>query len=215
MYSLTNIRSLQSLKLNPGIKVMGWSVLSHTSLKRLFLPAGIECFGPDVFKDTDMVVFLPEGPTTLTDDLNLNGTGIRRICIPKNVVHIGGNVFRRCESLQEVTFAPESQLRSIGQRAFKRTGLRKFCAPPLLETIGEGAFAMCEDLRSVTLNDGLRVVGKWGFAVSGLTEVTFPASVTEIREDAFFKCSALQRVSFAPGSHLASVGPGAFHMTAL
>ena len=99
VYSLTNIRSLQSLKLNPGIKVMGWSVLSHTSLKRLFLPAGIECFGPDVFKDTDMVVFLPEGPTTLTDDLNLNGTGIRRICIPKNVEHIGGNVFHGCLSL--------------------------------------------------------------------------------------------------------------------
>jgi hypothetical protein len=96
-----------------------------------------------------------------------------------------------------VTFAPGSQLK----------------------TIGNSAFVKCAKLTSITIPDTVTHIGQQAFRYcTGLTSITIPASVTSIGETVggefvwgtFAECTNLTTVTFASDSKLETIGVGTF-----
>ena len=138
------------------------------------------------------------------------------LVIESGVTSIGNYAFLGFPSLQSITFAPGSQLASIGNHALNGcTGLTSIEIPASVTSIGMNAFYGCTGLQSVTFASGsqLESIGKMAFGLcnnANLTSIEIPASLTSIGEYAFASCTGLQSVTFASGSQLESIGNLAF-----
>jgi hypothetical protein len=128
-------------------------------------------------------------------------------------------------SITTVTFAENSQLKTIGGNAFFGCRiLTSITIPAGVMSIGEFAFLACTSLTSITVDAGnpnyssesgilynkakTTLIQAPG-AISGT--VTIPASVTSIDTNAFTECTSLTSVTFAVGSQLKTIGLSAFH----
>ncbi|MDO4200641.1 MAG: leucine-rich repeat domain-containing protein [Bacteroidales bacterium] len=119
---------------------------------------------------------------------------IETIVIGNGVTSIGMSAFFGYTALTSVTFAPESQLKSIDDYAFYDcSGLTSIEFPASVTSIGPSAFEGC----------------------SVLTSIEIPASVTSISAGAFYNCTCLSSVTFAPGSKLESIGDVAFALNGI
>ena len=127
---------------------------------------------------------------------------VSSVFIPARVRSIGDSAFNRCNALTTVTFAENSQLKSIGRAAFYGTEhayprFKEIKIPDSVETIGNGAFYDCQDLESITLPASLETIESRAFSFCrNLSEVNLPASLTTIQSYVFDYCSALKTVSY-------------------
>ena len=64
------------------------------------------------------------------------GAGITEITIPKSVKEIEKFAFDGCKELATVTFAPDSELETIGSMAFQNTGISEISIPASVKKIG-------------------------------------------------------------------------------
>lgn len=127
-------------------------------------------------------------------------TNVSSVFIPATVTSIGPFAFRYCKFLATVTFAEDSQLKSIGLGAFWGTEpvhprFKEIKIPDSVETIGNGAFYDCRDLERITLPSALQTLSAVTFYdCTALSEVTFPASLKTIESSAFGGCRNLSEV---------------------
>ena len=148
---------------------------------------------------------------------------IETIVIGNGVTSIGMSAFFGYTALTSVTFAPESQLKSIDDYAFYDcSGLTSIEFPASVTSISAGAFYNCTGLSSVTFAPGskLESIGDVAFALNGisngnLTSIVIPASVKSISVSAFMFRTELTSVTFASGSKLESMREIAFALTGL
>lgn len=147
------------------------------------------------------------------------GEDITGVAISNGVTSIGANAFKGCKALANVTFAPDSQLETIGKQAFSLcSSLTEIVIPAGVTNLTDGVFQECEILENVTFaaNSQLVVVGPCMFMnCFALKSVTIPSSVTSIGNGAFDGCESLSSVTFAEGSQLADIGEGAFSNCAM
>lgn len=77
---------------------------------------------------------------------------LTRIYIPASVTYIDDYAFADCENLEEIIFAPNSQLTHIGKFAFSYCSkLTTVVVPDSVTSIGEGAFFRCDSLANLTI----------------------------------------------------------------
>lgn len=125
---------------------------------------------------------------------------VSSVFIPATVRSIGGSAFSYCNALTTVTFAEDSQLKSIGGSAFWGTEhahprFKEIQIPDSVETIGNAAFRYCQDLERITLPSTLQKLSNSTFhGCTALSEVTFPASLKTIEKGAFIGCRKLSEV---------------------
>lgn len=125
---------------------------------------------------------------------------VSSVFIPATVRSIGGSAFSYCNALTTVTFAEDSQLKSIGGSAFYGTEhahprFKEIKIPDSVETIGNAAFRYCQDLERITLPSALQKLSNSTFhGCTALSEVTFPASLKTIEKSAFIGCRKLSEV---------------------
>lgn len=125
---------------------------------------------------------------------------VSSVFIPATVLSIGGSAFSYCNALTTVTFAEDSQLKSIGGSAFFGTEyahprFKEIQIPDSVETIGNAAFRYCQDLERITLPSTLQKLSNSTFhGCTALSEVTFPASLKTIEKSAFIGCRKLSEV---------------------
>ena len=125
---------------------------------------------------------------------------VSSVFIPATVRSIGGSAFSYCNALTTVTFAEDSQLKSIGGSAFYGTEhahprFKEIQIPDSVETIGNAAFRYCQDLERITLPSTLQKLSNSTFyGCTALSEVTFPASLKTIESSAFSGCRNLSEV---------------------
>ena len=137
---------------------------------------------------------------TLPDTVKIIGEGVfaeeegstfnlKSIVIPSSVTEIRKDAFNG-SSVEEVVFAPSSNL----------------------ETIGESAFAYCTKLPSIKLPSSLKTIGERAFDGASLLEgISVPSSVESIGDYAFNVCTELRYVDFSDNSSLKTIGDGAFY----
>jgi hypothetical protein len=120
-------------------------------------------------------------------------SGLTSITIPSAVEAIGSNAFYRCVLLRNVTFAKNSNLKKISERAFMGCqSLGAITLPPSVESIKAEAFADCDALHIVDFEAGsnLKTIGTAAFQDSAHTrreplKINVPASVQKIHPGAF------------------------------
>lgn len=125
---------------------------------------------------------------------------VSSVFIPATVLSIGDSAFIYCDALTTVTFAENSQLKSIERAAFWGSEqvyprFKEIKIPDSVETIGNGAFYDCRDLERITLPSALQTLSPVTFYnCTALSEVTFPASLKTIESSAFSGCRNLSEV---------------------
>lgn len=125
---------------------------------------------------------------------------VSSVFIPATVLSIGDSAFIYCGALTTVTFAENSQLKSIERAAFWGSEqvyprFKEIKIPDSVETIGNGAFYDCRDLERITLPSALQKLSNSTFYdCTALSEVTFPASLKTIEKSAFSGCRKLSEV---------------------
>ena len=168
-------------------------------LTKLNLPTGAgltfnqNCYGVydhGIFSDNRTLteVTLPQDMTTVPGCF-LSKSGVKSITIPASVTTIGERAFRNFyldedQKLTNLTFAPNSQLTTIGNLAFAGQGLTTVDFPNTVTTIGDRAFSD-NKLTSITLSESLTELPYGVFAENKLTGVLLPNSLTTLNSDAF------------------------------
>lgn len=141
---------------------------------------------------------------------------VSSVFIPATVLSIGDSAFIYCDALTTVTFAENSQLKSIERAAFwgsehVHPRFKEIKIPDSVETIGNGAFYECRDLERIALPSALQTLSSVTFYnCTALSEVTFPASLKTIESSAFSGCRNLSEVEL-PAS-LTTIQSSVFHL---
>lgn len=141
---------------------------------------------------------------------------VSSVFIPATVRSIGDSAFIYCDALTTVTFAENSQLKSIERAAFwgsehVHPRFKEIKIPDSVETIGNGAFYECRDLERIALPSALQTLSSVTFYnCTALSEVTFPASLKTIESSAFSGCRNLSKVKL-PAS-LKAIQSSVFHL---
>lgn len=141
---------------------------------------------------------------------------VSSVFIPATVLSIGDSAFIYCDALTTVTFAENSQLKSIERAAFwgsehVHPRFKEIKIPDSVETIGNGAFYECRDLERIALPSALQTLSSVTFYnCTALSEVTFPASLKTIESSAFSGCRNLSEVRL-PAS-LTAIQSSVFHL---
>ena len=141
---------------------------------------------------------------------------VSSVFIPATVRSIGDSAFIYCDALTTVTFAENSQLKSIERAAFwgsehVHPRFKEIKIPDSVETIGNGAFYECRDLERIALPSALQTLSSVTFYnCTALSEVTFPASLKTIESSAFSGCRNLSEVKL-PAS-LTAIQSSVFHL---
>lgn len=90
------------------------------------------------------------------------GSEIQELVVSKSVEEFQARAFAQCRSLTKVTFAEDSQLKTIGKDAFAYTSISEFAPPQLLASIGEGAFRGTKLQKFVTPKQ-IKTIGDYAF----------------------------------------------------
>ena len=177
-------------------------------------------FGNSYYADT-----LCKFPPNLTSVTITNATiirgyafngyeNIKEVSLPASLTEIQGLAFQGCSSLETVTFAEESELKTIGDRAFEScSALTSINLPNTVETIASYVFSNCKSLDNVVLPVSLTTIDDYAFSnCSALTNVNVleGSSLQTINYCAFSYCTKLSLVDFSNATSLTTVEEYAF-----
>ena len=177
-------------------------------------------------------IVLPEGLTAIDESTFAECHNLERITIPSTVTAIERKAFYNDYNLNTLIFEENSQLQSIGERAFGYVGLKSISIPSGVTSIGEDAFddinalyytGTAEDTRNNNWGATYRNADSDdGFLYSDNTKTTItayvgsdsniviPNTVTAIADEAFYDNYGITSVSFEENSQLQSIGERAF-----
>lgn len=212
-----------------------WSTYRWT-VYTLTVEEGVTAIGDNAFRDFDRIetLTLPESLTRIGDAAFYNSEALKSVNVPRAVEEIGNEAFYESE-LRELTFAEDSALNKIGDKAFMFCrSLTSVKLPDSITSLGEYAFSYDEALGTLTLPAGLEEIPYHSFAACSsltelvipesvkkiestafhscrsLTELNVPARVEAIYDSAFGNCTALETVTFAEGSRIDLIGYRSF-----
>ena len=110
------------------------------------------------------------GLKTISQEAFSGCSGLGRVDIPDNVLHINQQAFYGCSQISEVV------MKSV-------------------TTIGEEAFSSCSLLKGITIPMSVTKIDARAFASSGLENVDYPTSVTEYENNIFDQCENLKMIT--------------------
>lgn len=125
--------------------------------------------------------------------------------IPNAVTSIAADAFVNATSITSVTFAPESTLTNIGDRAFQNSAIQSISLPSSLTYIGESAFRGTTDLETIAIPSGVTYLGPSAFEdATSLETISIPDGLGIIRAFTFRGATALTSITFGAQSQLTS-----------
>lgn len=196
---------LDSIRIPASVTSIGRSAFSRNPISQFTVDPLSASFNTD-----DGVLFSKNGQTLLAYPTIKSGA----YAVPSYVQSIANSAFEGSSFLTSLTFAPSSQLETIGEGAFYQVStFDSLTIPASVRSIGAFAFADGGSIESLTFAPGsqLTSIGRDAFNAAGpITEITIPAGVTSIPERAFGDLESLRTVTFAPNSQLTLIGSGSF-----
>lgn len=137
---------------------------------------------------TDSIV-IPDGVTSIADNVFSECTWLKSITIPNSVISIGDSAFYKCKGLTRITI-PDSVI-SIGVSAFEEcTGITSLVVGNSVTSIGERAFFGCEGITSISIPESITSIGRMAFArCYSLTNIIIcNKDAVDIDREAFTDC---------------------------
>ena len=153
---------------------------------------------------------IPNTITNITDESFAGFKGLTEVVISKNVVSIGERAFYGCVNLSKVTFAENSKLETIGDRAFDSSGIVSIDIPSIVTNVGNRAFEGCYRLVSVSLPESVKNIGQNLFnSCEKLEHVKLPRSIEIIPTGTFSSCRSLKSIELP--ETVTTIQDGAFY----
>ena len=161
------------------------------------IPDGVTSIGDNVFSGNTNVtgVTIPNTVTSIGEGA-FRGTELTSVTIPNSVTSIGPWAFGACNNLTSI--AIPASVTSIANHTFDYClNLTSVSIPNTVTKIGYAAFNGCGSLTSAVIPNGVTSIESNTFAsCTSLTSVTIPGSVTSFGELSFLNCTSLKDVYF-------------------
>lgn len=184
--------------------------------------------GPwESFKVDVTTIIVEDGVTSIGETAFSDFDDLVGVTIAASVKRIGQQAFMSCDHLAGFNFVGESQLTTIGERAFegRNVALTTFNIPSGVSFIGDGVFADCQALYFISVDagneyfkndaygvlytkDGTKLLAYPGGRVD--PEYTIPSTVTTIGKEAFYEYDNIERIIIEDGSALETIDDFAF-----
>ncbi len=108
---------------------------------------------PSTYKNLPVTNISAGAFSDQSSDLRDKKWYLDRVVIPNSIINIEDGAFSGQSALVSVDFAPDSQLKFIGDRAFSGCkDLTNITIPNSIYSIGEGVFSRCTSLTSINVN---------------------------------------------------------------
>lgn len=201
-------KKLESIHLSSKVSKIDSAFLVCPSLTKLTVAPGNENFALHdtlpivmnveltairfIYGDISGEFVVPEGVEEIADNAFENQAGLTKISLPQTLKKIGAKAFLNCTALEEVTFAKDIALTTVGGNVFEN----------------------CASLTAIELPLGLTSVGTYMFKnCTSLADVTIPEGYTALPNYTFYGCSALKSIKLP--STMTAIGNYSFYATGL
>ena len=162
---------LQNLNVVSSVKVEGEGAETGSTNESSFI-IDTDTYGFE-FPNFVTGFIIPNGATSIGQDVFRTYPNIQTVVIPESVTTIGDSVFYNCSGLTSITI------------------------PSSVTSIGNYAFSYCSSLTSITIPSSVTSIGNYAFSYcSSLTSITIPEGVTSIGQRAFGYCSGLKTINY-------------------
>lgn len=218
-YAFYDCENLAECVLNQKLENIEAYAFSYTnSLKNITLPKSLIQIGRYAFDSSALssVSFAEDGKLARISEGAFANTKLWSVTIPASVSTLSKDIFDKCEALQYVYFAENSQLRNLPAHVFGDcSDLQKvvFSGSNSLESVNAYALENHENLQLVDFGDAnLLSIGNFAFRNSlKLSSITIPETVESIGRYAFYNCKALASLTIP--SSVQYIGQYAFANT--
>ena len=121
--------------------------------------------GQFIFKDDKYLLCKTDPNSDEFDNFLFAVPYINEISIPSNIKIISPHAFYNCRHLTKVEISPDSNLQTIGIRAFQNTNIEEIFIPSKVTKICEFAFRKCDNLIKVEIptNSNLQTIEEYAF----------------------------------------------------
>lgn len=229
-YAFSGCGSLTSVEIPSGLTSIGsWAFEDCTNLINITIPESVTTLGVygtfygcasltsiEIPRNVENIG-VSNGATTGNYAMFGECTSLKNVTIKEGTKVIGDKAFYNCTSLTSVIFEGESNLESIGERAFyKCNSLTNIEIPSGVTNIGDEAFWKCSSLESIIFeeNSSITRIRSYTFEdCTSLKSIILPDSITVIEKYAFSQCSSLEEVELS--SNLTTISIGAFRACSL
>lgn len=169
------------------------------------------------------VLRIKEGTLSVSNGFSKGGYRIpviKKIILPSSLISIEDNenlyevgAFYNMDSLEEIEFSSNSNLKKIGSNAFSRcSNLNKINLPEGLLSLGNYAFYHCNSLKELYLPNSLERIGEYIFQnFNGTYKIeilNFPENLQYIGSYAFVNCRMPSTITL--GQKIKEIEEGAF-----
>ncbi len=193
--------TITKVVVSEGVETIGNFICTFESCSNLVevqLPDSLKTLSGGVFKRSYNLkkVNLPKNLVHIGGDC-FAGTAVEEFIIPASVESIGLSAFIENTSLKTVVF--EGTPKEFSYDTFRGcTALTKVVLPKELKTIPQDMFNGCVSLTDVELPEGLTKIDHGGFHnCASLKEIHLPQTVQTIKSNAFNGCSSLETVTLS------------------
>lgn len=131
--------NLETVVLSETVKTIGASSFRGAAIRDITIPDGVTCIGANAFERCGRLI---------------------TVNIGKGVETIESRAFSTCDSLLNVNFSADGNLKTINDMAFDNChSLKTVTIPESVETIGAGVFLNCYSMEEVTFGSGVKSIG--------------------------------------------------------
>ena len=157
----------------------------ESNLKSVTIPNTIASIGEFAFYRTKLTSVVIPASTVSIDSYAFYSSNCLSI-EEANAWGDGVDTYNGCLKLDQVTFASDSMLETIGSYAFAYNDLSLLELPDSIIEINHDAFIVNENLVSIDFGESLEYIASYAFAYCNKLEaVSFPSSLKSIDHDAF------------------------------
>lgn len=199
---------IRSVSMSENVTTIGESCFSKCEdLTSINLPASVKNIDVYAFNGCSKLtaIGLPAGLTSMSKGA-FQGCGFTQFVVPDGITTISNDMFAYCEKLTNITLP--KNLKYIGAGAFSGCGFTEFVIPDAITTISDNLFAYCPNLQKITFPKTITSMGNGIFSHSGIGNFTLPKQITEITNNMFEGCQNLEHIYLHDG--LKSIGDYAF-----
>lgn len=182
--AFANCSQLETIKIPKTVATIGCGAFSGSGLTDVYFEENsqLEDIQGYVYyiKDSNGIVSYGRDPGSIGA---FSGTKIESITLPANVNTIGDGAFAGCKLLKKISFETNSQLRSIGLRAFINCDLSSIKLPSTLTVIDTHAFYSNDNLKIINfdINSELQYINQGAFENCGAINYFYAQNVTQLK----------------------------------